>query len=93
MVTKSLMNPAQLMMHQLRIVNYRSPIYPPQNNELLSYRLKIHRRRLKLTMLELAAFTGDKLGTLTNWYYEHNVPNKKEYDRVMNILDIAEGIV
>ena len=91
-ITKS-MNPAQLMIHQLRVINSIKDYYPQQNNILFHSRLRNYRHRFKLTFVELAEFTETDLTTVRRWYYKEYKPNEESYDRVMKILDIADGIV
>ena len=92
-IPPSLMNPAQLIMYQLWVVNNTKDYYPQQNNSLFHSRLRDYRHKFKLTFVELAALIETDLRTTRRWYYKQYKPNEKSYDRVMNILDIAEGIV
>ena len=86
-------NPAQIMVNKLLLVN-RTQNYPPVNYRIFDFRLRLYRCRYNnVTFAKLAKFIGTDVKTTKDWYHNRCKPSKEEYDRVMNILDIADGIV
>jgi hypothetical protein len=88
-----IMNPAQLIISQLRVINRSKDYYPPVNYRIFDFRLRLYRCTRVVSFVTLAAVIDTDVATVKDWYHKRCKPSKEEYDRVMNILDIAEGIV
>jgi len=86
------MNPAQLMVNQLLAIN-RTKNYPPINYSLFDFRLRLYRHKTNVTFAELAKVIDTDVVTVRRWYRKECKPSEENYRRVMNILDIADGIV
>jgi len=92
METKSPINPAQIMVNKLLLIN-RTQNYPPVNYRIFDFRLRLYRCTRVVSFVTLAKVIETDVATVKDWYHKRCKPSKEEYDRVMNILDIADGIV
>ena len=84
--------PAQIMVNKLLLIN-RTQNYPPVNYRIFDFRLRLYRCTRVVSFVTLAKVIETDVATVKDWYHKRCKPSKEEYDRVMNILDIADGIV